>query len=269
MERAPAEALKDGSFSQSIPSPGPPTVQPVIVVDPGGKLTTSRYPHQNRDGLFPIVGDDGVESTEDGLMVFHRANGANSSGSVIRIGGYFSTDGSRRGGVNAVKGATFANRVYTQLVAFDSINLDRSVAEVHTHATSGGRFVINGGAYNDGRFVLGSEDFWIANGQLRRKSSTPTSASDGVRVASLDFEGSTTWGPGSLADGAGETSANITVTGAALGDHVLVSAPYDTQGIIAYGWISAANPAKIRIQNETGGTIDLASGTWKVKVIKQ
>jgi hypothetical protein len=53
-----------------------------------------------------------------------------------------------------------------------------------------------------------------------------------------------------------------------LGDFVLVSAPYDLQGITCNGYVSAANAVKIRIQNETGGTIDLASGTWKAKVLK-
>ena len=85
----------------------------------------------------------------------------------------------------------------------------------------------------------------------------------------IDLQGSATWDPGSLDDGVGETSAAITATGAALGDFVMVSAPYDLQGITCNGYVSATNAVKIRLQNETGGTIDLASGTWKVKVIKQ
>ncbi len=84
----------------------------------------------------------------------------------------------------------------------------------------------------------------------------------------INLQGSATWNPGSLNDGVGETSSGITVTGAALGDFVLVSAPYDLQGITCNGYVSATNTVTIRLQNETGGTIDLASGTWKVKVIK-
>jgi len=84
----------------------------------------------------------------------------------------------------------------------------------------------------------------------------------------VDPNGSATWDPGSLADGVGETSSAITVTGAALGDFVIVSAPYDLQGITCSGYVSAANAVKIRLQNETGGTINLASGTWKARVIK-
>ena len=80
--------------------------------------------------------------------------------------------------------------------------------------------------------------------------------------------GTITWDPANLVDGAGETSNSITVTGAALGDYVVVAAPYDLQGMICSGYVSASNTVKIRVQNESGGAIDLASGVWKVKVTK-
>ena len=83
------------------------------------------------------------------------------------------------------------------------------------------------------------------------------------------ISGSATWDPGSLADGVGETSAAITATGAALGDFVLVSAPYDLQGITCNGYVSATSQVKIRLQNESTATVDLASGTWRVRVIPQ
>lgn len=82
------------------------------------------------------------------------------------------------------------------------------------------------------------------------------------------LSGSATWDPGSLNDGVGETSASITVTGAALGDFAIASAPYDLQGVTCNAYVDATNSVKIRLQNETGGVVDLASGTWKVKVIK-
>ncbi|ALA61142.1 glycosyl hydrolase family 28-related protein [Nitrospira moscoviensis] len=80
------------------------------------------------------------------------------------------------------------------------------------------------------------------------------------------LRGSITWNPGSLADGAGETSSAITVTGATFLHGVEVRPPYDLQGITCTGYVSAADTVKIRLQNETGGTIDLASGTWNVVV---
>lgn len=83
------------------------------------------------------------------------------------------------------------------------------------------------------------------------------------------LEGSLVWDPGNLVDGAGETSSGITVTGAAFGDFVDVAAPYDLQGITVTAYVSASNTVKIRAQNETGGAINLASGTWKVRIRRQ
>jgi hypothetical protein len=78
-------------------------------------------------------------------------------------------------------------------------------------------------------------------------------------------EGSATWDPGSLVDGAGETSAAVTVTGAQLGDMVSASFSKDLSGITLTGWVSASNTCYARLQNETGGTIDLASGTLRIR----
>ena len=83
------------------------------------------------------------------------------------------------------------------------------------------------------------------------------------------LEGSLVWDPGNLADGAGETSTAITLTGATFTDFVLVGAPYDLQGMTCTAYVSASDTVKIRLQNETGGAIDLASGTWKVRVLQQ
>ena len=82
------------------------------------------------------------------------------------------------------------------------------------------------------------------------------------------LRGSTTWNVGSLADGAGETKS-LTVTGAEIGDFVLVSAPVDLKDMTVTGYVQAANTVEIRVQNESGNTVDLASGTWRVLVIKK
>lgn len=81
-------------------------------------------------------------------------------------------------------------------------------------------------------------------------------------------EGSVTYDPPSLADGAGVTTT-LTVTGATPGDAVAgVSFANDLQGITVTGWVSAANTVSVRFQNETGGTIDLASGVLRARVLK-
>ena len=73
---------------------------------------------------------------------------------------------------------------------------------------------------------------------------------------------------GSLADGAGE-SDTITVPGVALGDMVLgLSFGVSEAGITITGYVSAANTVTLRVQNESGGTVDLASTTVKLVVAR-
>ncbi len=72
----------------------------------------------------------------------------------------------------------------------------------------------------------------------------------------------------SLVDGAG-ASQDVTVFGAALGDYCVASMSVDLQGILQSCSVKAANTVTVRLQNETTGTIDLASGTLSVRVIKK
>jgi hypothetical protein len=80
--------------------------------------------------------------------------------------------------------------------------------------------------------------------------------------------GPNTYDPPSLADGAGATTT-ITANGAALGDYAFASFTNDLQGITLTAWVSATNTVSVRFQNESGGTIDLASGTLAVRVVKR
>ena len=83
-----------------------------------------------------------------------------------------------------------------------------------------------------------------------------------IGVGNLVFD------PPSIANGAGTTSANITVAGAAFGDYVDVAAPYSLAGITVNGYISAPNTVNIRLHNGTGAAVNLASGTWNVVVYR-
>lgn len=82
-----------------------------------------------------------------------------------------------------------------------------------------------------------------------------------------ELYGSVAIDPGSLLDGEGATYP-VTIVGANLGDTVQVAAPYDLQGITVTAYVSVVNTVQVRVQNESGGTLDLASGTWKFKVTK-
>ena len=72
----------------------------------------------------------------------------------------------------------------------------------------------------------------------------------------------------SLADGAGETNT-ITVQGVKLGDIVMnISMGVDVSGISITPYVSAADTVSIRFQNESTGTLDLASTTIRCVVVR-
>jgi hypothetical protein len=78
-----------------------------------------------------------------------------------------------------------------------------------------------------------------------------------------------TYDPASLTTGSETESGNITITGAAIGDHVMVFPPYDLQGILCQGRVTASNTVRIRLRNGTAGTIDLASSAaWEIWIVK-
>lgn len=77
--------------------------------------------------------------------------------------------------------------------------------------------------------------------------------------------------PGSLADGVGEDQA-VTITGAALGDFVLVAPGVSLASasgqVSVTAYVSAANTVTVRLQNESTATIDIASSTWKFCILR-
>jgi len=73
---------------------------------------------------------------------------------------------------------------------------------------------------------------------------------------------------GNLVDGAGETD-DVTVSGVALGDMVIgASLGVDLVGLTVTGYVSAADTVKFRIQNESGSTVDLASSTLRIVIVR-
>jgi hypothetical protein len=88
-----------------------------------------------------------------------------------------------------------------------------------------------------------------------------------IRCSTYAPTGSSTYNPPSLNDGDGATTT-VTVTGAALGDFAEASFSNDLQGITMTAWVSVANTVSVRFQNETGGVLDLASGTLRARVRK-
>jgi len=75
--------------------------------------------------------------------------------------------------------------------------------------------------------------------------------------ATIDF--------GSVADG-NEAASDVTVTGAALGDFVLVSCAVDLADLQMSASVTAADTVSI-VVSSSGDTVDLASTTFKVVVL--
>lgn len=74
-----------------------------------------------------------------------------------------------------------------------------------------------------------------------------------------------------MAAGAGYLiGANLdsTVPDCALGDIVIASASVDLQGCVITPYVSASNTVRIRVQNNTGGGVTIAAGTWRVLIVK-
>lgn len=79
---------------------------------------------------------------------------------------------------------------------------------------------------------------------------------------------SATWDPPSLADGA-QQSTTVTVTGAVVGD--MVHNPTFSNalsGTQLWGEVTAADTVTVYHRNDTGGVVDLASGTLRVRVLR-
>lgn len=80
------------------------------------------------------------------------------------------------------------------------------------------------------------------------------------------FEASATWDAASIDDG-NEVAVDVTVPGAKLGDFALASFSLDVADLALDANVTAANTVTAVLGNDTGGAINLASGTLRVKVI--
>lgn len=79
--------------------------------------------------------------------------------------------------------------------------------------------------------------------------------------------GSTTWNPPSVANNATTSAQTVTVTGAKVGDEVFAKFSNSIpQGAFLIATVTGANTVSVTLRNNSGGTLDLASGTLSVRV---
>jgi parallel beta helix pectate lyase-like protein len=79
--------------------------------------------------------------------------------------------------------------------------------------------------------------------------------------------GSKTWDPPNVNNGA-QTTTTVTVTNAIIGDLVAVGFSQNLQGMVLSGHVSASNTVTVVLRNDTGGALDLASGTLRARCFK-
>lgn len=96
---------------------------------------------------------------------------------------------------------------------------------------------------------------------------TPFTWGSGAGHTGGGIYASATYDPPSLLDAEGVTTT-VTCTGAALGMNATASFSLNLQGIVLTAYVSAANTVSVRFQNESGGTLNLSSGTLRVAVTK-
>lgn len=87
-------------------------------------------------------------------------------------------------------------------------------------------------------------------------------------TTALPLTGSATYDPASLAAGATQQTT-VTVTGAVVGDFVMVSFSQANTDIQWSGEVTANNTVTVTQGNRGAGAVDLASGTLKVRVLKR
>jgi len=79
--------------------------------------------------------------------------------------------------------------------------------------------------------------------------------------------GSKTYDPASMLT-LTQVSTTVTVTGAAVGDYVLLSHSVTLAGVSLTGYVSATDTVTAVYFNGSSGTVDVASGTLQARVIK-
>lgn len=190
-------------------------------------------------------------SSNTGLITLYNANNVNILGSLLDCSGHSPTtlisifgacqDWSIRG--------NYFNNVTTAILFNTGSTLD-------------------GAGINGNVFGVGVTTGLSSYSNLGTNVNLDGNSSDITGVSSINFTGSATWAPGTIANGAVVTNS-IACTGVIPGNFALASPPYDLQGLTMTTFVSTSGEVSISLFNGTGASVTLASGTWTVRGFRE
>jgi hypothetical protein len=218
--------------------------------------------------LSPAAGDSTDITIEGTKVVVDTA-------SATKWGAYLDANGFRfAGNVIDMNGGTTSFGLITEPGCNNGVVIGNTVidaiSEAYRLAGSTAGAILADGNIVDGRTVTTAIGFGVTGtspnvqiGSGNQFLGTVTTRFSGTP----GLWGSATFNPADLVDGAGETTT-VAVVGAALGDFAEASFSLDLQGITLTAWVSATDVVSVRFQNETTGSVNLASGTLRARVRK-
>lgn len=214
--------------------------------------TTAGTSHASVEPTWPASG-----TVADGTVVW-TYQGAAVGGGLQLVG---STD-CRWEGRHALGGAAAFSQRLVKAATLDAGSSRNVFADFHVNEATAGTASVeftNAGTLNQvsGQGVTGS---------LGSETFTPY-AVGAHHQHPVFLTGSKTHDWASVADGA-QATTTVTVTGAALGDFAAATMDVSLVGTMLTAYVSATDTATVVLQNESGGAVDLASGTLRVAVRK-
>ncbi|MXP43692.1 hypothetical protein [Allopontixanthobacter sediminis] len=118
----------------------------------------------------------------------------------------------------------------------------------------------------DVEFGAGASNCHFKASPIASGSSFADDSGNSTNSTDYVFRGSVTYDPPSIPHG-GADSTTVACPGAKLGMFASASFSISLAGVILDAYVSAADTVTVRFQNESGGTINLVSGTLKVRAI--
>jgi len=199
----------------------------------------------------------------EAIASFVKTGPSNTTGIYVETDDAPSTGGTvhavNQGVGAALRAENSSTAGTTALVAQRPNSSAGTIAEFRIGNTAAAYF---GAQDGDLRLPLGGS-LWLYGGFVRFSDGTSQTSAANILRASVTVD------PPSLNSGA-NTTINVTVTGAAVGDGVVVNPGADLGAsyAIAFARVSASNTVSIGLINPSSSTWNPSSSTWRFRIIK-